>query len=119
MRLNLLIGLTVLASAAYLVTIQYESRRLFAEINKAEQESRRLEAEYERLQVEKRAQATPGRIEKIARDQLQMRSNNPAITHYVSAPLPVLGAAAVTAVSAVASGSSPNSAKPMAQGRVQ
>lgn len=89
MRLNLLLLLGVLLSAAYLVTVQYESRRLFAEINKAQQEGRRLEAEFDRLQVEKRAQATPGRIEKLAREQLQMRANTPAITHYVSYPLPV------------------------------
>lgn len=62
-RLNLVLLLAVLASALYLVDVQYESRRLFAEIDKANAEARRLSTENERLQVEKRAQATPSRVE--------------------------------------------------------
>ena len=83
-RLNLVLLLAVLASALYLVSVQYESRRLFAEIDKANAEARRLATDHERLQVEKRAQATPSRVEKLAKDQLQMRSSTPAITHYVT-----------------------------------
>ena len=74
----------VLASALYLVYTQYESRRLFVELEKANAQSRRIEAENERLQVEKRAQATPLRVEKLAKDNLQMRTATPAITHYVT-----------------------------------
>ena len=37
---------------------------------------------------EKRAQATPLRVEKLARDQLQMRTTTPAITQYVPLPVP-------------------------------
>ena len=83
-RLNLVLILAVLASALYLVRTQYESRRLYVELEKAQAESRKLEAENERLQVEKRAQATPLRIEKIAKDKLQMRTATPAITQYVT-----------------------------------
>lgn len=83
-RLNLVLLLAVLASALYLVRTQYESRRLFAEIDKAVSEARKLEIEHERLQVEKRAQATPLRVERLAKDQLQMRNASPAITQYVS-----------------------------------
>ena len=83
-RLNLVLLVGVIASALYLVQVQYESRRLYAEIEKAQNEYRRLEVEHERLQVEKRAQATPGRVEKLAREQLQMRSATPAITQYVT-----------------------------------
>ena len=36
-----------------------------------------------RLQGEKRAQATPLRVEKLAKEQLQMRTTTPAITQYV------------------------------------
>jgi cell division protein FtsL len=83
-RLNLVLLLAVIASALYLVRVQYESRRLYAEIEKAQGEQRRLEVEHERLQVEKRAQATPLRVEKLAKDQLQMRTATPAITQYVT-----------------------------------
>lgn len=83
-RLNLVLLLAVLASALYLVRVQYESRRLYAEIEKAQNESRRLEIENHRLEVEKRAQATPLRVERLAKEQLQMRSATPAITQYVT-----------------------------------
>jgi cell division protein FtsL len=83
-RLNLVLLLAVLASALYLVRTQYESRRLFAEIDKAASEARKLEIEHERLQLEKRAQATPLRVERLAKEQLHMRSASPAITQYVS-----------------------------------
>ncbi len=83
-RFNLVLLLAVLASALYLVRTQYESRRLYVELEKAIAQNRKLEAENERLQVEKRAQATPLRVEKLAKDNLQMRSVTPAITQYVT-----------------------------------
>jgi cell division protein FtsL len=94
-RLNIVLMLAVIFSALYLVRTQYESRRLFTEIDRAATETRRLELEHERLQVEKRAQATPARVEKLAREQLQMRGASPAITQYVTlqsaASAPVAG----------------------------
>jgi cell division protein FtsL len=82
-RLNLVLLLAVLVSALYLVRTQYESRRLYVELEKAAAQSRKIETESERLQVEKRAEATPLKIEKLARDRLQMRTTTPAITQYV------------------------------------
>ncbi len=97
-RLNLVLLIAVLASALYLVRTQYESRRLFAEIDKDMSESRKLQIEHERLQVEKRGQATPLRVEKLAKDQLHMRPASPGITQYVilngPAPAASVGAAA-------------------------
>jgi cell division protein FtsL len=87
-RLNLVLLLAVLVSAVYLVSVQYDSRRLFAELDKARGESKRLATEFDRLQVEKRAQATPSRVERIAREKLEMRQATPAITAYVNYPAP-------------------------------
>ena len=83
-RINLVLLLAVLASALYLVNVQYESRRLFSELDRSRSEARRLEADLERLQVEKRAQSTPLRVERLAKTQLQMRPVTPAITHYLN-----------------------------------
>jgi cell division protein FtsL len=101
-RLNLVLLLAVLASALYLVNVQYDSRRMFSELDKARSEARRLVADRERLQVQKREQATPLRVEGLAKTQLQMRSATPAITHYVS-----YSAAAVAASDANRSGHTP------------
>jgi cell division protein FtsL len=87
-RLNLMLMLAVLASAVYLVAVQYDSRRLFTEMDKAISEKKRLDTEHERLQVEKRAQATPARVEKLAKEKLQMRQASPAITTYVTYSAP-------------------------------
>ena len=102
-RLNILLLLAVLASALYLVRTQYESRRLYVELEKATAEARKIEMDNERLQVEKRAQATPLKVEKLAKERLQMRTVTPAITQYVTykdAP----AAAATTTTAAPAPG---------------
>jgi cell division protein FtsL len=83
MRINLLLLLAVLASALYLVRTQYDSRLLYSEIDRAQSEARRLEQEHERLRVDKRAQATPLRVEMLAQTQLHMRTATPSITEYV------------------------------------
>ena len=82
-RLNLAFLLAVLISALYLVRTQHESRRLYVELEKASAQSRKIQTESERLQVEKRAEATPLKIEKLATGRLQMRTATPAITQYV------------------------------------
>ena len=96
MRLNLVLLLAVIASAMYLVQVQYQSRRLFVEVDKAQSLSRKLETERERLEVDKRSQATPLRIEKIAKEQLQMRTATPAVTQYVKLPKAEVSMAAVS-----------------------
>lgn len=106
MRINIVLLMAVVFSAVYLVSVQYDSRRLFTELDRTNNEARRLETEYERLQVEKRAQATPARVEKLAREKLQMRQVSPAITAYVnySAPSVAPVAPAAPAVEAPVKG---------------
>ena len=96
-RLNLVLMLAVLASALYLVRVQYDSRSLFVEVDRATALSHKLEIENERLQVEKRAQATPLRVEKLAKEQLKMRTSTPAITQYVTIAVAPSSAASPTA----------------------
>ena len=84
MRLNLVLLLGVVLSGLYLVNVQYESRRLYSELDRAQAQAHRLAAENERLQVEKRAQATSARVERLAKSELQMRAATPAITTYVA-----------------------------------
>lgn len=84
-RLSIFLLVAVMASAMVLVHSRYETRRLFMALDAAKKEAKRLAVDQDRLQVERRAQATPLRVEKIARQQLQMRAPSPAITQYVSA----------------------------------
>ncbi len=83
-RLSFFLLVSVLASALFLVHSQYETRRVFMALEAARKEAKRLDVDHDRLEVERRAQATPLRVEKIARQQLQMRPAAPAITQYVT-----------------------------------
>ena len=83
-RLNLVLLLAVIASAFYLVHTQYESRRLYTAIDKANAQAHRLAADHEQLQVQKREQATPARVQQLAARQLKMRPVSPGITEYVT-----------------------------------
>lgn len=103
LRVNLLLAVVLLASCFWLVRSSYESRRLFVEHERAERAARELQIDYERLQLEKRVQATPLRVEKLARDKLKMVATTPAVTHYVApsggwmAPAPPVASAPASA----------------------
>ncbi|ACB32790.1 cell division protein FtsL [Leptothrix cholodnii SP-6] len=87
MRLNVLLLVALLVSAVYLVQTAYHSRQLFVALERERNMARQLEIEAERLTVERRAQATSLRVERVAREQLQMRVATPAVTQYVTDPL--------------------------------
>jgi cell division protein FtsL len=86
-RLNALLIALVLGSAFYLVHVQYQSRRLYTELDRAHNQTRQLQTEHEQLQVEKRAQATSARVQQMAADRLHMRPPHPGITVYVDLPV--------------------------------
>ena len=85
-RFNVVLLVALLFSSVYLVRVSHESRRLFAELDKAHTDERLLGNEFERLKSDKQSQATPLRVEKAARDKLAMRTATPAVTHYISQP---------------------------------
>lgn len=82
-RLNVVLLLVLVASAMYLVKTSYESRRLFAELDKLQNEQRRLDTDHQRLLTERQAEATHLRVERVAREKLKMSAPTPAVTYYV------------------------------------
>ena len=96
-RLNLLLLIAVLGSAVYLVHTQYLSRQLFTELHRIELEARRLELDRDRLQVEK-----------LAKEQLKMRTTTPAITQYVRQDGTVIPAVVAPAPAAPAGRAAPS-----------
>ena len=83
-RLSIVLLAAVMFSAMYLVKVEYESRQLVTQIERARTEARTLATQRRQLEVEKRAQATSLRVEKLAQDKLAMRPVTPAITEYVT-----------------------------------
>jgi 16S rRNA (cytosine1402-N4)-methyltransferase len=83
-RTNMLLALALLISSLYLVRTAYDSRRLFAELDKSKNEAAQLDTEFKRLEAEREAQATNLRVERTAREKLAMRTATPAVTVYVN-----------------------------------
>ena len=82
-KLELLLLLALLASCLVLVRTSYESRQVFAALDKAQGEQRLLDAEFKRLDAERQSQATNLRVDRVARDKLGMRTATPGVTQYV------------------------------------
>jgi cell division protein FtsL len=85
-KLNLLLLAALVASALLLVQTSYESRRAFAALDRAKSEQQTLESDRQRLEADRQAQATPLRVERVARDKLGMRTATAAVTLYVADP---------------------------------
>ncbi len=94
-RLSILLLIALVASGLYLVRTSYESRRLFVELERAKNDEKQLLADEKRLDAERQAQATHLRVERVAREKLQMRPITPALT---------LQAASAPAAASAASG---------------
>lgn len=103
-RLNIVLLAALLASCLYLVKTTYDTRRLFNEIDRAKTLHAKLEIDYKRLEADRQAQATHLRVEKVARDRLQMRTATAAVTQYVTDT----GTAAAPAAAAAASSATAN-----------
>ena len=84
-RLNFLLLAVLVGSCIHLVKTAYEGRQLYAALDRARNEQRLLERDFKRLQAERELQATSGRVEKVARERLAMRTATPAVTFYVDA----------------------------------
>lgn len=63
----------VVGSAVGVIYSKHKSRRLFIELQDLQQQRDQLNTEWGRLQLEQGAWATHGRIERIARERLEMR----------------------------------------------
>jgi cell division protein FtsL len=85
-RLLVVLVLVLMASSLLLVRTSYESRRVFANLDKARAEQRKLDADFKRLDAEAQAQATHLRVEKVAREKLRMRTASPGVTERVIDP---------------------------------
>jgi cell division protein FtsL len=82
-KVSVVLLLALIGASLYLVKTSYESRRLFALLDRARVEQTTLDTDYKRLDAERQAQATHLRVEKTAREKLQMRTATPAVTQYV------------------------------------
>ena len=67
----------VMASAIAGVYAKHESRKLFTELQKLSNERDQMEVDWGRLQIEQSTWSTYGRVEQLAREQMQMQMPPP------------------------------------------
>lgn len=81
MNLRVLVGapllLAVIASAVAVVHTRHQHRQLFVELTQLEAQRDELNIEFGRLQLEQATWGETFRIERVAREQLGMRSPQP------------------------------------------
>ena len=80
-RLNLLLLALLTVCALGLVTAQHKARKLFADLEREQARTKALDVEWGQLELETRTWALPSRIDKLARERLEMRPPDPRQTH--------------------------------------
>jgi len=84
-RFNILLTVLLVCSALSLVNAQYQSRRLFIELERAQTLARQLDIEWAQLQLDQSTLGKHARIEASARRDLGMIALTPARTQYLTA----------------------------------
>ncbi len=67
----------VVASAVAVVLYKHHSRRAFIELQRLEEQRDRLQVQWSRLRLEQGAWSTHGRVERLARERLDMVAPGP------------------------------------------
>ncbi|OGS92903.1 MAG: cell division protein FtsL [Gallionellales bacterium GWA2_59_43] len=71
--LNVLLLMAVVMCALSVVTSQHKARKMYIGLQKEKELAQQMEVEWGQLQLELSTLATPGRVEKIAEQQLHMQ----------------------------------------------
>ena len=77
-RLNLLLVGILVVCALGVVTSQHHARKVYAELQHAQEAAKQMNIEYSQLQLEQSTWAMHARIEKIAIERLHMRVPDPS-----------------------------------------
>jgi cell division protein FtsL len=72
MKLVMILALVVFTSSLAVVYSKHQSRKLFVELDVLKNQRDEMNVEWGRLQLEQSTLATPGRIERTAKEQLGM-----------------------------------------------
>lgn len=84
-RLNAVLALLLVVCALALVNSQYQARRLFIELERAQATARQLDIDWAQLQLAQSTLGKHARIEATARRDLKMVSLTPERTQYLTA----------------------------------
>jgi cell division protein FtsL len=82
-RLNIVLTIALVFCALWLVNAQYQARRLFIELERAQAAARQLDIEWAQLQLDQSTLGKHARIQANASRDLNMVEVTPARTQYL------------------------------------
>lgn len=85
-RVNLLLGGALIACALALINAQYQNRRLFIELERAQSLSKQYELQWAQLKLDQSTYGKHARIEARASSELGMVPVTPERTQYLTVP---------------------------------
>jgi cell division protein FtsL len=85
-RVCVLVAMVLMFSALSLVTARYQARQLYDQLDRYKDNSRLLEIEWRRLQLDRAAESSNSKVDRLAREDLKMTVIVPDRTVFVSQP---------------------------------
>jgi len=85
-RVCILVAMVLMMSALSLVTARYQARQLYDQLDRYKDSSHVLEIEWRRLQLDRAAESSNSKVDRLARDELKMTAIVPERTVFVSQP---------------------------------
>lgn len=83
-RLAVVLAIALMLCALSLVNAQYQARRLFIELERAQAAAKQLDIEWTQLQLDQSSYGKHARIEAVARRDLNMITATPDRTQYLT-----------------------------------
>lgn len=84
-RLNLLLGIILVACALSLINAQYQARSLFIELERTQTQSKQYELQWTQLKLDQSTFGKHARIEAVAEKELNMTPLTADRTQYLTA----------------------------------
>ncbi len=82
-RVNALLLVVLVACALGVVTSQHKARKLFVELQNEKDLAQQMDEAWRKLQLEQSTLVMPARVERLARQQLQMNMPQGERTRYI------------------------------------
>ena len=85
-RLSFFVAAVLMMSAISLVTVRYQARQLYVELDQSRTKARELDITWRQLQLDRAEHARNAHVDRVAREELKMTSIVPDRTIYINQP---------------------------------
>lgn len=85
-RVCVLVAMVLMFSGLSLVTARYQARQLYDQLDRYKAKAQEHEIDWRRLQLDRAAESSHTKVDRLARDELKMTGIVPDRTVYISQP---------------------------------